>query len=180
MHEVSVEDLVRTLERSFGILAGQRNIELIFEVADTTPQTIQADPDRIRDQVLGNLLSNALKFTPEGGTIRVRLWGDEDGLEIEVTDSGVGIAQDQLPHVFDKFYQVGQQARSKGAGLGLAIAREIVEGHGGRIWVESAENVGTTFRISLPVQQEGGITTTESSLIASVGPERTRTGLPLR
>lgn len=166
VHDVVVEDLVRTLERSFGILAGKRNIGLDFEVTDSIPARIQADSDRLRDQVLGNLLSNALKFTPEGGTIRVRLWGDEDGLQIEVADSGVGIPADQLPHVFDKFYQVGQQARSKGAGLGLAIAREVVEAHDGRIWVESTEDVGTTFRISLPVEHEGGPDAFETDLIA--------------
>ena len=103
--------------------------------------------------MLGNLLSNALKFTQDGGRISVRVWGENDQLHIEVTDSGVGIPRDQLPLVFDKFYQVGSQARAKGAGLGLAIAKEIIDAHHGEISVESTENVGTTFRISLPVHQ---------------------------
>jgi signal transduction histidine kinase len=153
MNEVTVEDLVRTLERSFGILAGKRNIDLDFQIAESTPTTIHADPDRLRDQVLGNLLSNALKFTQDGGRISVRVWGEDNKLHIEVTDSGVGIPRDQLPLVFDKFYQVGSQARAKGAGLGLAIAKEIIDAHHGEISVQSTENVGTTFRISLPVQQ---------------------------
>jgi signal transduction histidine kinase len=66
--------------------------------------------------VLGNLVGNALKFTPPGGTIRVRGWGADSGLFIEVADSGQGMPADQLPHVFDKYYQIGEQARSKGAG----------------------------------------------------------------
>lgn len=151
MSDVVITDVIASLERAFSILAQKKGIRMKCGIDPSTPKTIRADPDRLRDQVLGNLLSNALKFTPEGGNITVRAWGDKDHLELEVSDSGVGISQDQIPFVFDKFYQIGQQARSKGAGLGLAIAREIVEGHGGRIWVESEPNVGTKFRITLPV-----------------------------
>ena len=153
MRPVMIQDLLDELERAFGILAQQRHITLDFSTVGRLPRTIQADPERLRDQVLGNLLSNALKFTPEGGHIGVRTWGDGSMLHLEVADTGVGIARDQLPFVFDKFYQIGEHARSAGAGLGLAIAREIVEGHGGQISVESTENVGTTFRIELPVEQ---------------------------
>jgi signal transduction histidine kinase len=152
MNEVVIENLMDSLERSFGILAQKKDITLTFTLGHNVPRSVQADPDRLRDQVLSNLLSNALKFTAEGGHISVRIWGDGPTLHIEVSDTGVGIASDQLPYVFDKYYQVGQ-ARSKGAGLGLAIARDIIEAHGGRIAVESAENVGTTFRIELPVRQ---------------------------
>ena len=150
--DVMIGDLMESLQRAFSVLAHKKNIDLKCSMDPSTPPTIQGDPDRLRDQVLGNLLSNALKFTPENGRIQVRTWGEEEALELEVKDSGVGIAKDQIPYVFDKFYQIGQQARSKGAGLGLAIAREVVEAHGGRIWVESTEGVGTTFRMSLPVE----------------------------
>ncbi|MEX2282783.1 MAG: HAMP domain-containing sensor histidine kinase [Gemmatimonadota bacterium] len=153
MNDVVIEDLVASLERAFGILAKRKDITLLFELDPNVPGSIKADPDRLRDQVLGNLLTNALKFTPEDGKIRLRVWADRSLLHFEVSDSGVGIAPDQLPLVFDKFYQIGQQARSKGAGLGLAIAREVVEAHGGRISVDSEENVGTTFRIELPLKQ---------------------------
>jgi signal transduction histidine kinase len=152
MNEVIIEDLMDNLERSFGILAQKKDITLTFTTGHNVPRSIQADPDRLRDQVLSNLLANSLKFTAEGGHVSVRVWGDGPALHIEVSDTGVGIASDQLPYVFDKYYQVGQ-ARSKGAGLGLAIARDIIEAHGGNISVESAENVGTTFRIELPVRQ---------------------------
>ncbi|MGH7459807.1 MAG: sensor histidine kinase [Longimicrobiales bacterium] len=154
MNEVVVEDLIESLERTFSVLANKKHIILTFSMGHNVPRSIEADPDRLRDQVLGNLLSNALKFTPERGHIGVRVWGDGPILHLDVSDTGVGIASDQLPYVFDKYYQIGQQARSKGAGLGLAIAREIVEAHGGHIAVESAENVGTTFRIELPVRQQ--------------------------
>lgn len=149
--QVVIADLLAALDRTFSVLAHKKSIDFQCLVEPGTPGSIQGDPDRLRDQVLGNLLSNALKFTPEGGRILVRSWGDQEMLQLEVTDSGVGMAQDQIPYVFDKFYQIGHEARSKGAGLGLAIAREIVEAHGGRIWVESTENVGTTFRITLPI-----------------------------
>ena len=153
-HEVVIEDLLASLERAFGILAKRKEISLVVELDPNVPTSIHADPDRLRDQVLGNLLTNALKFTPEDGTIRVRVWADRSLLHIEVSDTGVGIAPEQLPLVFDKFYQIGQQARSKGAGLGLAIAREVVEAHGGRISVDSEVGVGTTFHIELPLKPQ--------------------------
>jgi signal transduction histidine kinase len=153
MRAVVTEDLFDSLERSFAILAQEKNITLTFATAGNVPHTIYADPDRLRDQVLGNLLSNAIKFTPVDGHIGVRSWGDDDVLRVEVSDTGVGISADELPYVFDKYYQIGQEARSKGAGLGLAIAREVVEAHAGQITVESMENVGTTFRIELPTRQ---------------------------
>jgi len=153
MHEVAVRDVFDNLERSFAVLAEQKRIQLDFEIDPSLPATIEGDSDRLRDQVLGNLITNALKFTPEGGQIGVRAWAADDELCIEVRDSGVGIPHAQLPYIFDKYYQIGQQARAKGAGLGLAIARDVVEAHGGRITVESAEGVGTTFRITLPLLQ---------------------------
>jgi signal transduction histidine kinase len=103
--------------------------------------------------VLGNLLSNAIKFTPEGGTVAVRAWQAGDQLRIEVRDTGEGIAREQVPYIFDKYYQAGQQARTKGAGLGLAIAREVVEAHGGSISVESQKGRGTTFTMELPLNR---------------------------
>src|SRR5690606_40760006 len=111
------------------------------------PQRLRMDMERIRNEVLGNLLSNAFKFTPEGGRITVVARGVEDGVEFEVSDSGVGIPEADLPHIFDKYYQVGRAARRAGAGLGLAIARQIVEAHGGSIAAESQAGAGTTFRV---------------------------------
>jgi len=151
MEEVVVRELFSTVERSFSVLARRKGINFTVDVDESTPPVIRGDSDRLRDQVLGNLLTNALKFTPEGGTVQVRAWGQRDELRFEVSDTGIGIPQDQLPYIFDKFYQVGAQARSTGAGLGLAIAREIVEEHGGSIDATSSESEGATFRITLPV-----------------------------
>ena len=153
MQDVVTHDLFARVERSFNVLARKKNIDFKVEVENSVPVTIVADADRLTDQVLGNLLSNALKFTPEGGTIRVRVWGQKDGLHIEVRDTGVGMPADQVPYIFDKFYQVGQHARTAGAGLGLAIARDIVEEHGGTISCDSQQDRGTTFKIALPTDR---------------------------
>ncbi len=152
IHTVVVSDLIDRVRRAFEALAQKKQIEFSVEVDPSLPPTIAADGDRLRDQVLGNLLSNAFKFTPSGGRIDVRAWMDEDGVQIEVADTGPGIPADQLPFVFDKYYQVGGQARSKGSGLGLAIAHEVIEAHGGTITVESVPGRGTTFRITLPAE----------------------------
>jgi signal transduction histidine kinase len=111
------------------------------------------DEDRL-NEVLGNLLSNAFKFTDRGGTVELALEGSEHEVCITVRDSGVGISPEQLPHIFEKFFQASNQAyaAAKGTGLGLAIAREIVEAHGGTIRVDSTQGMGTTFSIVLPVR----------------------------
>jgi signal transduction histidine kinase len=154
MGDVEVPEFFDRLRRTFGVLARKQGIDLQVELEPSAPQSIPGDCERLRDQVLGNLLSNALKFTPEGGQIRVRGWGGDRRLEIEVSDTGSGMPADQLPHVFDKYFQIGEQARSKGAGLGLTIAHDIVAAHGGEIEVQSVEGKGTTFHISLPAQRE--------------------------
>jgi signal transduction histidine kinase len=168
MQETLLQDLFTRIERSFSVLARKKNIDFKVDVENNVPHSIHADADRITDQVLGNLLSNALKFTPDGGTIRVRAWGAADGLHVEVRDSGVGVPQDQLPYIFDKYFQVGQQARTKGAGLGLAIAREIVEAHGGNISVDSQPGRGTTFSFVLPVQHPQQVVRGRSSSSSDV------------
>jgi signal transduction histidine kinase len=152
--ELSVPDLFDQLRRTFGVLARQQDIGLQVELDSSAPASIPGDAERLRDQVFGNLLSNALKFTPAGGEIGVRGWGVPGKLEIEVSDTGSGMPADQLPHVFDKYFQIGEQARSKGAGLGLTIAHEMVTAHGGTIEVRSVEGEGTTFHISLPTQRD--------------------------
>jgi signal transduction histidine kinase len=149
--EVVVTDLFDRVERAFEGLAQRKSIVLIVDVDPSAPGTIPADADRLGDQVLGNLLSNALKFTPEGGRIGVRVWREDEACHIEVSDTGPGIAADQLPYIFDKFYQVGEHARSKGAGLGLSIAHDVIEAHGGSITAESEPDHGTTFHILLPL-----------------------------
>ena len=112
---------------------------------------VHADPERVT-QLLSNLVGNALKFTPAGGLVEVRVQPYADGAIVSVADTGDGIPADQLPHVFDRFFQVSssRMGARHGAGLGLPIARGIVEAHGGTIWIESAAGRGTTVRFTLP------------------------------
>ena len=106
-------------------------------------------------QVLLNLLSNALKFTPEGGRIDVSAGVHGEVAEIAVTDTGVGIAPEDQEAVFEEFRQVGTADKKvEGTGLGLALSRKFVELHGGKIWVKSQVGVGSTFTFTLPVRRE--------------------------
>jgi signal transduction histidine kinase len=115
---------------------------------------IQGDERKVR-QVLLNLLSNALKFTPEGGRIDVRAGVHDKVAEVSVTDTGVGIAPEDQEAVFEEFRQVGTADKKvEGTGLGLALSRKFIELHGGRIWVTSAVGVGSTFTFTLPVRRE--------------------------
>jgi signal transduction histidine kinase/ActR/RegA family two-component response regulator len=147
-------DLAKVIEAAFGtvqpaVLAKQ--IALRSELA--VDIEVQGDPGRLQ-QVLWNLLSNAVKFTPSGGTVTVALVREGPDALIRVSDSGIGIAPDFLPHVFDRFRQQDASItrRHGGLGLGLAIVRQLVELHGGTIAVESAgENSGTTFTLRLPL-----------------------------
>ncbi|MFB0528113.1 MAG: ATP-binding protein [bacterium] len=124
-------------------------------VVPSSISLVSADPDKLR-QVFTNLLSNAFKFTPEGGkvTIEAKNSGSGNLVEIAIRDTGVGIAKEDLKKVFDKFQQVkpseGKVKKVKGTGLGLAIVKGIVEAHGGRIWVESGLNKGSSFIFTLP------------------------------
>lgn len=143
-------------EVSFEALAVQNEIDFHVSVGGDLPETIDGDSDRL-NEVFGNLLANAFKFTPRGGRIILRAGsvpGREPGVGIEASDTGVGIPPEQLPRIFEKFYQVDNevQPRSLGTGLGLAIAKEIVEAHGGTITAESTVGKGTSFRVFLPLQ----------------------------
>lgn len=141
--------LFEGIERAFRGVAARKAIQLDIDVHPSVPSVIVADADRLRDQVLGNLLTNAFKFTPDGGNVHVRVWTDDHDLCIDVADTGPGIDRDQLSRIFSKFYQVGPDTR--GVGLGLAIAKEVIAQHGGRVGVGSEPGRGTTFHVRLPV-----------------------------
>jgi signal transduction histidine kinase len=148
---INVRDFLDELTGGFHVLAFQNGIDFSVNVAGDTPVNIEGDADRL-NEVLGNILSNAFKFTERGGRISLDARRNGAGIEVEVQDTGVGIPPDKLPKIFEKFYQVDNSAqpRSAGSGLGLAIAREIVEAHGGTITAESEVGKGTTFRVTLP------------------------------
>jgi signal transduction histidine kinase len=156
--DIPLHHFLSDLAHGFDVLAYQNEIDFALEIADDLPDTLVGDPDRL-NEVLGNLLSNAFKFTSKGGKIRLvarpgRMVPDVHEVVIEVVDTGVGIPEDKLPKIFEKFFQVENEAqpRSAGSGLGLAIAREIVEAHGGTISAESRMGQGTTFRVCLPLR----------------------------
>jgi signal transduction histidine kinase len=109
-------------------------------------------------QVLDNLVGNAVKFTPPGGRVDVSCFAANGSVVVEVADTGVGIPEDELPQVFERFFRATSAARAEapGTGLGLAISRTIVEAHGGSISVRSREGAGTTFHVELPVEDGGG------------------------
>jgi signal transduction histidine kinase len=151
LRDIELRPFFEELTEDFRVLAVQNGIEFPVRLSPDLPPRMLGDEDRL-NEVLGNLLSNAFKFTAKGGTIRLEAARSNGGIQVEVEDTGVGIPPDKLPHVFEKFYQVDNDAqpRSVGSGLGLAIAREIVEAHGGTIGAESEVGRGTRFRVFLP------------------------------
>src|SRR5215472_12068689 len=133
--------------------ASRRGIRLGQGIDDRVGM-IRGDERKVK-QVLLNLLSNALKFTPEGGRIDVRATMNDGMAEISVADTGVGIAPEDQEAIFEEFRQVGTADKKvEGTGLGLALSRKFVELHGGRIWVESEVGKGSTFTLTLPVRRE--------------------------
>lgn len=139
--------LASEIVTSFQAQADAAGIELSTDAVPDLPM-LDVDPARIR-QVLENLIANALRYTPSGGTIRVRCYnGDDTRVTLEVADTGKGIPRAELEHIFDRFYK---SPDSRGAGLGLAIAKNLVAAHGGEISAESELGKGTTIRFGLPV-----------------------------
>lgn len=142
--------LVQTAVENLRPLAAKKRLTLETEIPEDLP-LVHGDADRIM-QIMNNLLSNAIKFTPAGGRVDVRVRVDGDRALTEVADTGIGVAPEHQVHLFEKFFQVeDQQTRHlKGTGLGLAITRQLVNAHGGKIWVESGLGKGSTFRFTLP------------------------------
>lgn len=157
VRDVELRGFLQNLEDAFRVLADQRGVRFRLAVADDLPETVHWDPDRV-NEVLGNLLSNAFKFTERGGEVELSVTPGENTIHMDVRDTGAGIPADQVPHIFEKFFQADNQsaASQAGSGLGLAIARQIVEAHKGSIHCESAEGVGTTFSIDMPIKATGG------------------------
>ena len=146
-------DLIADLTSSFSSQAASQGIDLIVNITDPS-QEITADYDRL-NQVLSNLVSNALRHTPSGGRVTIEtgsIVGEKRGARIQVKDTGTGIASEDIPFIFDRFWR-GDRSRSDRvhSGLGLAITKQLVQAHGGEIYVQSdgVPGKGTTFRIEL-------------------------------
>ncbi|MBV6521473.1 MAG: Sensor histidine kinase RcsC [Gemmatimonadaceae bacterium] len=144
------------LERAFRVLALQRDVLFLVHRDASLPLEANWDLERI-NEVLGNILSNAFKFTPKGGTVELTASAENGHVRLVARDTGAGIPANQLPYIFEKFYQADNQEVSgiRGTGLGLAIAKGIIAAHGGTISVDSQIGMGTTFTIVLPVRVSG-------------------------
>jgi len=149
---VSLPDLSRSVTNRLLPLAAEKELTIVNEVPIDLPPV---EGDRMRlDQVLSNLVTNAIKFTPSGGTITLSADEMNEQTRFSVSDTGVGIPSDEQDHIFEPFYQIshGSARLYGGLGIGLSICRHLVECHGGSIWVESEEGKGSTFRFVLPSQ----------------------------
>jgi len=132
--------------------AASKNITLTVELPKDMPHAVQAD-GALLHQAVYNLVENAIKYTPEGGQVTVSAHSEAGQLVFEISDSGIGIMQEDMPRLFEKFYRGSQrEARAQhGTGLGLAIVRSIAERHGGKVWVESEPGKGSTFHLQIPL-----------------------------
>src|SRR5262245_28401300 len=145
----AVGPLVKEAVEASAAQAAQKSLQLESEYSAADGSDIDCDPGRVQ-QVLSNLIGNAIKFTEPGGSIHVRVARRTSEVWFSVADSGAGISTADLPHLFDRFTRISKNAR-QGTGLGLSIAKGIVEAHGGRIWAESQVGVGSTFYFTLPL-----------------------------
>jgi two-component system sensor histidine kinase BaeS len=132
----------------FTPVATRRRVALEFD--GSLDLEVRADPQKIR-QALDNLVANALKFTPKGGRVRVKVWQEVQNVVFEIADTGPGIPEAERANVFDRYQQGTRGRAAGGAGLGLAIARGIAEAHGGTIAVTTGDLKGAAFRIALPL-----------------------------
>ncbi|MCP4877559.1 MAG: sensor histidine kinase, partial [Gammaproteobacteria bacterium] len=150
--QFSLAELAFDISHQFHLRAREKNID--FEiVADASVPPVSADVGMM-ERVLENLIDNSFKHTPEAGQIRLQLEALQGNVEVSVSDTGCGIAKDELPHILKRFYRkIKKQDKGgsqSGLGLGLAIASRIVEMHGGQLTVDSELHQGTVFRFSLP------------------------------
>ncbi len=147
--EISLEAVLDAILQTIGVQLDDEGIRLVRRVEPTLP-SVMADPHRV-EQILLNLLANALRHTPSGGTITVRATASGEEIHVEICDTGFGLSEHDLRHVFDRFYQAdASRTEGTGTGLGLSIAKAWVEAHGGRIWAKNVAFGGACFGFSLP------------------------------
>jgi two-component system phosphate regulon sensor histidine kinase PhoR len=150
VHLVDLGALARASTERLTLFAERQGVALRTDVAADLPR-VRGDASRL-EQVLVNLLHNAVKFSPDGGDVTIRVRVDGDDVVTSVEDHGIGIQKSAQPRIFERFYKVDRaRVRGGGTGLGLSIARHVVEAHGGRIWVVSEEGVGSTFSFAIPI-----------------------------
>jgi two-component system phosphate regulon sensor histidine kinase PhoR len=150
MAPLSLNLLVEEVVAQLNPLAQRQQVTITTDLTTDLP-TIRADNDRIR-QTLVNLVHNAIKFNHPGGKVKVSTGTDADSVIVSVSDTGIGISKDDLPHVFERFYKADKTRAKGGSGLGLAIVKHTIQAHGGNIWAQSEEGKGSTFSFSLPLK----------------------------
>jgi signal transduction histidine kinase len=149
---VHLQQALRDVVERFQVMADEKTIDLQFDCPDCEPLHVSADAGDL-DRAITNLVSNGIKYTPEGGTVRLKSGSEK--ARLEVSDTGIGIPEDALPHLFEEFYRApnAKAQISQGTGLGLVITKEIIERYGGTIRVNSTEGEGTTFNVELPLTE---------------------------
>jgi two-component system phosphate regulon sensor histidine kinase PhoR len=147
---VNINALVREVAAQLKPQAERQNLTLETRLTDALPE-VPADRERLR-QVIVNLMHNAIKFNRPGGSVLAASRADNASVTVEITDSGVGIPREDIPRIFERFYKADRSRSGQGSGMGLAIAKHIIESHGGQIRVSSVEGQGSTFSFSLPLK----------------------------
>jgi signal transduction histidine kinase len=149
---ISVVEMTRYVVDAVRGRADMKGQDVIVELTEQDT-TVLGTPSHLR-RVLLNLVDNAIKYTPDGGEVEVSVFREADQVMVSISDTGIGIDAENLPHVFDKYYRVADvEETHEGSGLGLNIVKNIIEDHDGRIWVDSYPGEGTTFTIVLPLFQ---------------------------
>ena len=146
---LSLAPVVHTVSKQFSQLAEARQVSIVADLGESLP-LVMADGEKLT-QVFVNLVENSLKFTPASGNISIRARAEDGHVQVQLRDTGIGVAPQHLPHLFERFYKVDRSRRDSGTGLGLAIVKQLVEAHGGRISVESREGEGCAFTFTVPL-----------------------------
>ena len=163
-------DLAEVVEEATESARAAADGKVVIEgPASEQPVSAVFDRERLR-QAISILLDNAVKYTPEGGRVTVRTIEVDDTVAVSVSDTGVGISEEQVPHVFERFYRADEARSMEGSGLGLAIARQIAEDHGGSIEVRSQLGQGSTFTIRIPRRTPLSGAVTSSPSVRSIYP----------
>ncbi len=149
---VDMVDLLSTVEGTIRPLSDRKSIELTTDVSPDVP-LIYADWEKLR-RIVENLVSNAVKFTKPGGRVEIKVTGADDTLHIAVQDTGIGIREEDIKRLFEKFMQLDQSAqrRYRGSGLGLAVVKDLVSAHEGTVEVYSVYKQGSTFTVNIPIR----------------------------